>query len=84
MYNYSFILFLFRCFLSFKFFLLNVLLSLFEALLTLTVGAGENSHEIMEEARPELCRILSGSDQSKMPAVCSLILLFFHVFLDCT
>ncbi|XP_078155220.1 interferon-related developmental regulator family protein / IFRD protein family [Carex rostrata] len=49
------------------------------ALLTLTVGAGANSHEIMEEALPELCRILSGSDQSKMPAVLDCLALVTFV-----
>jgi hypothetical protein len=53
----------------------------FEALLSLTVGAGTNSHEIMEETHPELCRILSVSDQSKMPAVCLLRLFFFSYIL---
>jgi hypothetical protein len=34
----------------------------------------------MEEAHPELCRILSVSDQSKMSAVCSLRLSFFVIY----
>jgi hypothetical protein len=51
------------------------------ALLTFTVGAGIKSHEIMEEALPELCKILSGSDQSKMPAVCSLKTFILSYFL---
>ncbi|KAJ4755493.1 Interferon-related developmental regulator family protein [Rhynchospora pubera] len=42
-------------------------------LLSFTVGGGTGSHEIMNEALPQLCKILSGSDQSKIPAVVKCI-----------
>ncbi|KAJ4815338.1 Interferon-related developmental regulator family protein [Rhynchospora pubera] len=42
-------------------------------LLSFTVGGGTGSHEIMKEALPQLCKILSGSDQSKIPAVVKCI-----------
>ncbi|KAJ3697885.1 hypothetical protein LUZ61_001590 [Rhynchospora tenuis] len=44
-------------------------------LLSFTMGGGSSSHEIMKEALPQLCKILSGSDQSKMPAVVKCIAL---------
>ncbi|KAJ3691399.1 hypothetical protein LUZ61_020563 [Rhynchospora tenuis] len=44
-------------------------------LLSLTMGGGTSSHEIMEDALPQLCKILSGSDQSKVPAVVKCIAL---------
>ncbi|KAJ4791596.1 Interferon-related developmental regulator family protein [Rhynchospora pubera] len=42
-------------------------------LLSFTMGGGTGSHEIMEQALPQLCKILSGSDQSKIPAVVKCI-----------
>ncbi|KAJ1697467.1 hypothetical protein LUZ63_005979 [Rhynchospora breviuscula] len=42
-------------------------------LLSFTMGGGTGSHEIMEEALPQLCKLLSGSDQSKIPAVVKCI-----------
>ncbi|KAJ4815339.1 Interferon-related developmental regulator family protein [Rhynchospora pubera] len=48
-------------------------------LLSLTIGGGSSSHEIMEESLPELCRILAGSDQSKMPAVLDCLALVTFV-----
>ncbi|KAJ4757793.1 Interferon-related developmental regulator family protein [Rhynchospora pubera] len=45
-------------------------------LLSFTMGGGSSSHEIMEEALPQLCKILSDeSDQSKIPEVVKCIAL---------